>query len=279
MSHQTGSLRTVDNLTLHTESWLPEGGPRAALVVVHGYGEHLGRYRHVADYFVKQGYAVYAIDHRGHGQSEGLRAYVDSFDQFAEDLHLFVEQVKAEQAGHKLFMLGHSMGALISLSYCIRYPAGISGLIISGAPVNADANVPGYLVALGTILNQVIPKYPFLKGDDYSVLSRDPEVGRAFQADPLTWTQPMRIRLGVEINRAAGRAREGIGSLKMPILILHGAADPYVNPSGSELAYERAGSSDKTLKLYPNLRHEIMNEPEKYEVLGDIAAWLEAHLS
>ena len=279
MSHQTGSLRTADNLTLHTESWLPDGEPRAAIVIVHGYGEHLGRYRHVADYFVTQGYAAYAIDHRGHGQSEGLRAYVDRFDQFVDDLHVYIEQVKAAQSGHKVFVLGHSMGALISLLYCIRYPDGIAGLIISGAPVNADANVPGYLVTLGTVLNQLIPKYPFLKGDDYSVLSRDPEVGRAFEADPLTWTQPMRIRLGVEINRAARSARAGVTSLKMPLLVLHGAADAYVNPSGSQLAYERAASTDKTLKLYPNLRHEIMNEPEKYEVLADIAAWLEAHLA
>ncbi len=278
MAHQTTPLRTSDNLTLHTESWLPEGEPRAVIVVVHGYGEHLGRYRHVADYFVKQGYAVYTLDHRGHGQSEGLRAYVHSFDQFVEDLHVFVGQVKSAQPGHKLFILGHSMGALISLLYCIRYPDGIAGLIISGAPVNADANVPGYLVTLGSILNQIIPKYPFLKGDDYSVLSRDPEVGRAFEADPLTWTQPMRIRLGVEINRAAGQARAGVSTLTMPLLVMHGAADAYVNPSGSQLAYERAGSSDKTLKVYPNLRHEIMNEPEKYEVLADIAAWLEAHL-
>ncbi|MBE0689470.1 MAG: alpha/beta hydrolase, partial [Anaerolineae bacterium] len=163
--------------------------------------------------------------------------------------------------------------------YCIRYPDGIAGLIISGAPVNADANVPGYLVTLGEMLNQVVPKLAFLKGDDYSVLSRDPEVGRAFEADPLTWTQPMRIRLGVEINRAARRARAGVASLKIPLLVLHGAADAYVNPSGSQLAYERAASTDKTLKLYPNLRHEIMNEPEKYEVLADITAWLEAHLA
>ncbi|MCA9903230.1 MAG: alpha/beta fold hydrolase, partial [Anaerolineae bacterium] len=143
MPHQTATLHTSDNLTLHTESWLPEGEPRAAIVVVHGYGEHLGRYRHVADYFVKQGYAVYALDHRGHGQSEGLRAYVHSFNQFVEDLHVYVGQVKSAQAGRKLFILGHSMGALISLLYCIRYPDGIAGLVISGAPVNADANVPG----------------------------------------------------------------------------------------------------------------------------------------
>lgn len=278
MSHQTGSLRTADKLTLHSESWLPEGDPRAAIVVVHGYGEHLGRYRHVADYFVKQGYAVYALDHRGHGQSEGLRAYVHSFDQFVEDLHVYVEQVQSAQPEHKLFILGHSMGALISLLYCIRYPDGIAGLIISGAPVNADANVPGYLITLAEILNHFVPKLPYLKGDDYSVLSRDPEVGRAFEADPLTWTRPLRIRLGVELNRAAGRARAGVSTLTMPLLIMHGAADAYVSPSGSQLAYERAGSSDKTLKLYPNLRHEIMNEPEKYEVLADIAAWLEAHL-
>jgi acylglycerol lipase len=277
MPHATSSLRTADGLTLHTESWLPDGAAKAAILIVHGYGEHLGRYRHVAAHFVGAGYAVYAIDHRGHGQSEGLRAYVERFDQFADDMKPYVEQIRAAHPALKLFVLGHSMGALISVNYCLRYPEGIAGLITSGLPLNADANVPAVLVALGNVLTNVAPKVPFLSFGSLDILSRDPAVPQAFAADPLTWKQPMRIRLGVEINRAAIRAREAARALTMPLLILHGAADTMVNPSGSQTWHDTAGSGDKTLKFYPELRHEIMNEPEKAQVFADIEVWLEAH--
>jgi alpha-beta hydrolase superfamily lysophospholipase len=128
------------------------------------------------------------------------------------------------------------------------------------------------------MLTRIIPKVPFLKtGDDYSNLSRDPAVWKAFETDPLTYKDNMRVRLGTEINRTAGIVRAGLSSLILPVLIMHGAADPFVNPSGSQLAYERIGASDKTLKLYPGLRHEIHNEPEKPQVLGDVCDWLDAH--
>ena len=205
MTHQTSSFRAQDGLRIHTESWLPDAAPRAALVIVHGYGEHLGRYRHVCDYFVRQGYAVYTLDHRGHGQSEGLRTYIDSFDEFLRDLHQFVGSVRAAHPGLKLFMLGHSMGALISLAYTLRY-GDIDFLMVSGAPVNADANVSPLLVQVGKVLTRVIPKVPFLQFGD-SLLSRDPRVQAAFDADPLTWKRPMRVRLGTEINRTAGWVR------------------------------------------------------------------------
>lgn len=273
--HQTASFRAEDGLRIHTEAWLP-AAPRAALVIVHGYGEHLGRYRHVCEYFVEQGYAVYMLDHRGHGQSEGLRTYVDSFDEFLRDLHELVGSVRGAHPGLKLAMLGHSMGALISLAYNLRY-SDVDLLMVSGAPVNADANVSPLLVQVGKVLTRVIPKVPFLEFGE-GILSRDPRVQAAFDADPLTWKRPMRVRLGTEINRTAGWVRADLPRLRLPILIMHGADDVMVNPSGSETAYGLVGSADKTLKLYPGLRHEIMNEPEQREVLGDIAAWLAERL-
>ncbi len=277
MTHQTHSFLSDEGLRLHTESWLPDAPPRAALVIVHGYGEHMGRYRHVCEYFVAQGYAVYMLDHRGHGQSEGLRAYVDSFDEFLRDLHQFVGSVRAANPSLRLFMLGHSLGALISLAYNLRYDD-VDYLMVSGAPVNADANVSPLLVQVGNFLTRIIPKVPFLAFGE-GILSRDPRVQAAFDADPLTWKRPMRIRLGTEINRTAGGVRADLPRLRLPILIMHGADDEMVNPSGSELAYSTVGSADKTLKLYPGLRHEIMNEPEQLEVLGDIAGWMTAHLT
>jgi alpha-beta hydrolase superfamily lysophospholipase len=261
---------------LHTESWLPNAAPKALLLLVHGYGEHLGRYRHVAAYFVGKGYAVSAIDHRGHGQSEGLRAYAERFDQFVSDLHRYVQQIKSAHAGLPLFMLGHSMGALITLAYTAQHQAELTGVIVSGSPVNADANVSPLLVAVGNVLTNVIPKVPFLSFGSMDILSRDPAVVRAFEADPLTWKQPMRIRLGTEINHTAGRVRAALPSFRVPMLILHGADDQMVAPSGSQVAHDTTGSPDKTLKLYAGLRHEIMNEPEQGQVFADIEAWMAA---
>jgi alpha-beta hydrolase superfamily lysophospholipase len=278
MMSEIAPFRTTDGLTLHTESWPARGTPRGVVVLVHGYGEHLGRYRHVAEYLSARDYAVYALDHRGHGRSDGLRAHVDRFDEFIDDLHGFVLSVRAQQPGKPLFMYGHSMGALISLAYCLQHQDQLAGLVISGAPLNADANVSPVLVALGSVLTQIIPKMPFLSfGEDNSILSRDPAVVQAFDTDPLNWKDNMRIRLGTEINRTAGRVRAGLPALKLPVLIMHGDADKMVNPSGSQLAYAQIGSADKTLKLYPGLRHEVHNEPEKLEVLHDVTEWLDAH--
>jgi alpha-beta hydrolase superfamily lysophospholipase len=274
MLHHTALMETADGLKLHTESWLPEGKPFATLILVHGYGEHLGRYRHVAEHFVNTGFAIYALDHRGHGKSEGLRAYVDRFGYFIADLHQFVLRVRLAHPQIKVFMLGHSLGALIATTYCQTHPDQMDGLITSGVPLNADANVSPLLVLAGNVLTNIIPKVPFLAFGDMDILSRDPQVVRAFNEDPLTWKQPMRVRLGVEINHAAGRARADVSRLKLPLLVLHGAADQMVAPSGSQTLYDGAGSKDKTLKFYAELRHEIMNEPEKAEVFADIEDWL-----
>lgn len=266
---------TNDGLRLYTEHALPDGPPQAVILLVHGYGEHSGRYRHVIARLVQSGYAVYTLDHRGHGRSEGVRAYCDRMGQFVDDLHGYFQQVKAEQPGQKYIVLGHSMGALISLAFTLRYQDEIAALVISGAPVNADANVAPAMIALGSLLTRVVPKMHLLPTSPPGILSRDPEIDRAWDADPLTNKKPMRVRLGTEINATARAVRDQLPDLRLPLLILHGADDKLVNPSGSQLAYDRASSVDKTLKFYPGMRHEIMNEIGKEAVLADIVGWLD----
>lgn len=271
------TLTTSDGLTLHTEYHLPQGASRGAVLVVHGYGEHSGRYQHVIERLVQSNYAVYALDHRGHGKSEGVRAYCDSSEQFVDDLKVYFDRVKAAQPGKKLFVLGHSMGGLISLAFAERYQKEFDGLIVSGSPVNADANVSPVLIAVGKVLNRVAPKLHLLDTGKPGILSSDPEIDIAWGNDPLTNKKPMRVRLGVELNRLAQDVRAHLPDLKLPVLILHGADDELVNPSGSQLAYEQAGSQDKTLKRYAGMRHEILNEVDKAIVLTDIVDWLDRH--
>lgn len=271
------TLTTSDGLHLYTEYHLPQGASRAAVLIVHGYGEHSGRYQHVIEKLVQHGYAVYALDHRGHGKSGGERAYCDTSEQFVNDLKLYFDHVKAAQPGKKLFVVGHSMGGLISLAFAERYQKEFDGLIVSGSPVNADANVSPVLIAVGKVLNRVAPKLHLLDTGKPGILSSDPEIDIAWGKDPLTNKKPMRVRLGVELNRLAQDVRAHLPDLKLPVLILHGADDELVNPSGSQVAYEQAGSQDKTLKRYAGMRHEILNEVDKAIVLTDIVDWLERH--
>ena len=274
---QTDTMIAGDGSKLFTAYRLPDGEPRALVLVVHGYGEHCGRYRHVIDALTERGYAAFTLDHYGHGQSEGLRAYFDDFDRPIADLKAYVDTFRPKYPETPLFVLGHSMGALISLAFTLRHQDEISGLIISGAPVNADANVSPLMVALGYALDKIVPKLPLLSLGDSSILSSDPDVGRAFDADPLTYKGNMRVRLGISINETAKAVRERLPELKLPLLIMHGEADRMVNPSGSKLAYERASSADKTLRIYPDMYHEIMNERRRDIVLADILTWLDLH--
>lgn len=269
---------TPDGLLLYTEYRVPDGDPSAVVLLVHGYGEHSGRYQHVIERLVQSDYAVYTLDHRGHGRSEGVRAYCDSMEQFVNDLKVYFDRVKAAQPGKKLFVLGHSMGGLISLAFAERYQNQFNGLIVSGAPVNADANVPAFLITVGKVLNRVAPKLHLLETGKPGILSTDPEIDIAWANDPLTNKKPMRVRLGVEINKMAGEVRAHLADLKLPILILHGADDQLVNPSGSQVAYEGVSSLDRTLKRYAGMRHEILNEVEKAVVMTDIIDWLNRHI-
>lgn len=270
----TNNCFTADGLTLYTEAAMPDGDPRAVVLVVHGYGEHSGRYQHVIARLVSSGYAAYALDHRGHGRSEGERAYCETMDQFVDDLKVYFDQIRAAQPGKQIFVLGHSMGGLISLAFTERYQREIAGLIISGAPVIADANVSPALILVGKVLDRIAPKLHLLDTGKPGILSSDPQVDIDWENDPLTNKKPMRVRLGVELNRMAGEVRKHLGDLQLPMLILCGVDDQLVNPAGSQLAYERVASVDKTLKRYAGMRHEILNEVDKEIVLSDIVDWL-----
>lgn len=277
MYHELNFFMSSDGLKIMTEHWLPKDH-KALVVLVHGYGEHSGRYRHVVKALTTAGYAVFTLDHRGHGQSEGVRAYFDSFDQPVNDLKDYVDSIRTDHENDTMFILGHSMGALITLAYTLRNPDNVAGIVVSGAPVNADANVSPALVTLGNILTKIIPKQPFVKLVPLDTLSRDPAVVRAFERDPLTYKGNMRIRMGTALNDTAKWVRERLEELKLPMLIVYGEEDKLVNPSGSRLIYEKASATDKTIRSYPNLRHEIMNEPERDTVIADIVAWLDGHV-
>ncbi len=277
MQHTTSSFRTSDGLKIYTEAWLPDDEPKAVVLIVHGYAEHLGRYRHVAERLVHHGYAVYGLDHRGHGNSDGLRAHFDNFDQPVNDLKQYFDQIKAAHPGKKLFLWVHSMGSLVGLAFALRYQDQLAGMVVTGTAVNGDEMQRSALIAVGRILSKIVPKLPLVPPLPATVLSHDPAVVAAYDSDPLNYRGSFRIRLGSLLIDAGQQIRARAGELRLPLLILHGGEDALVPKSGSEFIYAHAGSADRTLKIYPALYHEVHNEMEKDMVLADAVNWLDQH--
>jgi alpha-beta hydrolase superfamily lysophospholipase len=275
MKRTSGTLKTSDGLDLYTEAWLPDGEPKAIVLIVHGLAEHIGRYVHVAGAFVQQGYAAYGIDHRGHGKSPGLRAYFENFDQPVEDLKRYFDAVQADQPGKKIFLYGHSLGSLLALEFTLRYQNQITGLVVSGSTLGVETMQPAPLLVVSAALNRLVPTLGTVYLDSRA-LSHDPAVVTAYDADPLVYRGNVRVRMGYYIVDASRKARVRLGELKLPMLILHGSADQICPVVGSQMVYDGAGSTDKTLKIYPELFHEIHNEPRKETVLADMVNWLDA---
>ena len=273
MQKITDTFQTGDGLRIQTVRWLPEATPEAIILLVHGIAEHAGRYEHVAETFTAPGYAVYSLDHRGHGNSEGDRAHLDSIDQAVDDLEVYYRNIRDDQPDTPIFVLGHSMGALISLHFVLRHQQDLAGWISSATPLYVDLETPRWLLGLGRILRRYLARVHLLPLDAMSI-SRDAAVVEAYNADPLVYRRPTRIGTGMSIVDAARAGRERLHELALPIYVVHGSSDRITPPEGSQYLYEHAGADDKTLKLYPGLYHELHNEPEKTEVLQEMIDWL-----
>lgn len=265
-----------DGLKLFGRRWLPEA-PRAHAVIVHGIGEHAGRYEALAEHLAAAGYAVLAFDHRGHGRSEGARLFPESFEDYVRDLEAVVQGSQARMPGPRV-LLGHSLGATIALYHALRHPASSELLVVSGVSLNIEHNLSAPARRLLSYLGAALPRFP-VKAVDINTLSRDPAMLRLYREDPLVHRGKLSVRMGLVLLEGPRFVREHMKRLHQPLLILHGAADRLVLPSSSEELYAGAGSADKTLKLYPERFHEIYNDYGKDEVIEDVLAWLEARVS
>ncbi|MER7012192.1 lysophospholipase [Saccharopolyspora sp. NPDC000359] len=257
------------------QSWTVER-PAGVVVLVHGVHEHSGRYWHVAERYTAAGYAVYAVDHPGHGRSAGKRGNIGSMAAAVAGVDLVARLAAQRHEDVPLFVHGHSMGGLISLQYLTGAPLER----IAGAVISAPALDPGPVStperALAPLLAKLLPDLG-IRTIDPGTISRDPEVVRAFRADPLNHHGKMRARTAVEIMRTAEAMPQRLPSLTMPLLVLHGGADRLMPPTASELVRDHAGSADLTFRIHDGLHHESHNEPEKEAVLDEIVAWLDAH--
>lgn len=272
MIETTGTHTTHDGLALHTRAWTPDDDPQRGLLIVHGLGEHSGRWDHVARFFADRRYAVSAFDLRGHGQSEGTRTYTPSFNDFVDDVQGIVES-DLVRTDIPWVLYGHSLGGLICTYYLGEERPHPDAGIISAPALEAD--VPGVLKVAAQLLGKVTPKLAMANSIEGAQLSRDEAVGEAYFADPLVHTKAT-TRLGMETFAAQDRARDVIGGIDTPTLVIHGGDDPLVPPSASA---PLAAVDSVERKVYPGLRHEMHNEPEQIQVLSEIAAWLDATLA
>jgi alpha-beta hydrolase superfamily lysophospholipase len=244
--------------------------------MAHGASEHSGRYAWTGEQFAARGYALFALDHRGHGQSGGARAVIDRVDNAVDDLGELVAIASGESAnGSKPFLFGHSMGGFLSLAYTTRRQNDIRGLLLSAPVAVLDAASPVQRIA-GHVLSAVAPKLG-VYAINSSTVSRDPEVVRDYDADPLNFHGKLPARTVHEMAQEVGRFPQTVPSIRIPLLVQVGTGDELVPPVSSELVYEWASSDDKTLKRYDGLYHEILNEPEREAVVADTLDWLDAH--
>lgn len=274
MRHSEGRFKATCGLELFEQRWLPRDDIRAVVVIVHGYAEHSGRYAHAADYMTRHGYAVYSFDLRGHGRSEGTRAFVRSFGEYLSDLKCFFERVNEREPARPIFMLGHSMGGTIVTLFSITHSPRVHGLILSGALLKISGRIsPGRRVFISAA-GLLIPRLPVIKKLNCRLISSDPSVAAAYDSDPLVYRGKLLAGQGREIHKAISSIQKRMECVSLPLLILHGTGDRLVDIEGSKQLYARACSTDKTLKLYEGFYHEVLNEPGKGQVLRDIALWL-----
>jgi acylglycerol lipase len=273
MKQLEGNYNGYGDYRLYYRGWLPDDEPQALLIIVHGLAEHGGRYQETAAYFAERGYGVFCHDHQGHGLSQGDKGYIERFSTYSHDLNAFIDLVAAKYPNLPLFLLGHSLGATIAIASCSEYKRKIGGLVLSATTCQLGASIGKIQIFLAKTLSSIVPK---LKIDrlDSSTISKDEEVVAAYRNDPLVYTGKLSARLGAEIIKAMDNLATISASLEMPVLILHGAQDRLADPKGSRTLHNNCGMADKTLKIYQGLYHEIMNEPERLDVLKDIEKWL-----
>ncbi len=274
MKHSENIFRGYQNLALYTQQWHPDN-PDAILIIVHGFGEHSGRYMNVVNKLLPEGFSIYSFDHRGHGRSPGNRGHVMSWKEYITDVKLFIEYVRGQQKGLPVFLMGHSMGGMIVLNYAIKYPDRLEG-VISSAPLLAQPAISPLLVFLSRILSKIWPGFAIDTKLDVNLISRDTDVVKAYQEDPLVHSMAS-ARFGTEMQAARKWTLENAGEFNLPLLILHGEADKLVPEHGSAAFFERAGTEDKVRHLYPEGQHEPHNDIDREKVLKDLEEWLDKH--
>ncbi len=257
--------------------WRAPAPVRAVILLAHGLGEHSGRYQTFAEYFSARGISVVAPDHIGHGVSPGDRAHVSTFDDYLGPLGELRDEIERWYPGLPCFLVGHSMGGLIAVCFLLDHQHRFTGVALSGAAFAVPQPPSAVALLLNRFISWCRPKMGLLKLDATEI-SRDPKVVQDYIDDPLVHDGKVSARLVAELFKSMQRVKSEAGKITLPILLMHGSEDVMAASEGSVAVHGAVSSADKTLKIYSGLYHEIFNEPEKLEVMADLASWLDARM-
>jgi acylglycerol lipase len=271
------SFEGVGDLNIATRSWHPEAGAaRGVVVIVPGFNSHSGYYEWVAGQLTADGLAVYSIDLRGRGKSDGERFYVQNFEDYVNDVATFVSLVKESEPGLPVFMLGHSAGGVVACNYTLDHQEELAGLICESFAYQVPA--PDFAIAVLKGLSHIAPHAHVLKLHNKD-FSRDPKAVEIMDNDPLIENETQPTQTIAAMVNADDRLKRDFAQFTLPLLILHGTSDKATKPSGSQHFYDSASSTDKTLKLYEGHYHDLLNDLDKEIVMTDIKSWIDKHLA
>jgi len=257
--------------------WRPAGELKAVVVLAHGYGEHARRYDHVAQRFGEAGLATYALDHRGHGRAGGKRVRVRHMSEFVSDFRELVRIAREENPDRKVIVLGHSMGGGIVFAYGVQHAGDYDLMILSGPAIAAHTGVSRAKAVIGKAIGSIFPDLP-IEAIDADAVSRDPDVVAAYKADPLVYRGKIPAGIGKALLVVSEQMPMLAPGITAPLLVVHGEDDRLVSVEGSRRLVEHVGSRDVELKVYPELFHEVFNEPERDRVIDDVTEWIAARL-
>lgn len=275
MKVQESSWTTPDGVELYVREWQPDGKCKAVVVLVHGLGEHCGRYEHVAKAFAAAGIDMLGFDLRGHGKSKGARGHA-SFENILNDIQHFLDEVKGNHPDLPSFIYGHSLGGCLVLDYCIKRKPSLAGAIVTSPGLGVATSVPPAKMMLARVMARLLPTFALDNGLDTSGLARDPEIEKAYVNDPLVHPK-ISARLGLDLLTTGPWVIEHAAEFSLPLLLLQGSKDRLVSPAATQEFASRV-SGDITFKLFEGSFHELHNEPEKFETIGLMIDWINKHL-
>jgi alpha-beta hydrolase superfamily lysophospholipase len=279
MRHYEDTFKGSDGLNLYCQCWHSEGSVRAVLVIVHGLGGHSGKFSNLVETVVAKDCAVYGYDMRGNGRSPGQRGYINAWSEFRDDLRLFLKWIKTQEPGKPVFLLGHSVGAVVVADYGLQCPdeaAALHGVILS-APILGQTGVSPLKMAVGRLLSQVWPRFSLNTGLGVELGTRNPAMLAVYADDPLRHAR-VSARFGTEFLKTVAWIHAHAADWRLPLLILHGSGDRVALPEGGQRFFQNAGCLDKERREYANAYHELFDDVNYQEVLADLNDWIDQHL-
>lgn len=276
MKKEEGNFPGAGGVEIFKRAWIPDT-IQCVCIIAHGLGEHSARYEHVAHALVEKDMACFALDHRGHGRSGGKKGHILRFEEYENDLETLHQEVRERFQDMPVFLIGHSMGGLISTCYAINRGQGLAGLILSSAALRVDVDEPAIKLAIGRLFSKVLPSITMSNGLDPEFISHDPEVVQKYKDDPLVHDR-VSARWFTEFQRAISKVHQMAHQINIPLLVMQSGDDKLVNPAGAREFHDRLTAEDTALQYWDEFYHEMFNEKEKQKPISFMIEWIEKRL-